>query len=191
MGGYVGNAGVFLIKTLFDLFILAVMLRFLFQLVRADFYNPLSQVLFKITNPMLIPLRRDIPGIGVIYSASVVLMLALKYLELVVVILIKGGAFLPVAISMLSVTELLSQLVYIFIFSIIIQVIISWISPGSYNPVVSLIYSLNEPLMRPARRVIPPIGGLDLSPLVVLLALQLCLMLIIAPLNDLTMSIRL
>ena len=191
MGGYVGNAGVFLIKTLFDLFILAVMLRFLFQLVRADFYNPLSQVLVKITNPLLIPLRRVIPGIGGIDSASVVLMLALKYLELVVVILIKGGAFLPVAISMLSVTELLSQLVYIFIFSIIIQVIISWISPGSYNPVVSLIYSLNEPLMRPARRVIPPIGGLDLSPLVVLLALQLCLMLIIAPLNDLTMSIRL
>lgn len=190
MSGYVGNAGIFLIKTLFDLFILAVMLRFLFQLVRADFYNPLSQVLVKITNPLLIPLRRIIPGIGGIDGASIVLMMSLKYIELLTIILIKGGAFLPVAITMLSLTELLSQLVYVFIFSIIIQVIISWISPGTYNPVVSLIYSLNEPLMRPARRVIPPIGGMDLSPLVVLLALQLCLMLIIAPLNDLTMSIR-
>lgn len=190
MGGYVGNAGVFLIKTLFDLYILAVMLRFLFQLVRADFYNPLSQVLVKVTNPPLKPLRRLIPGVRGIDLASVFLMLVLMYAEITIINMIKGGAFLPVGILMASMTELLSLCVYVFIFSIVIQVIISWVNPGAVNPVVSLLYSLNDPLMRPARRVIPPISGLDLSPLVVLIALQLCQMLIIAPLNDFSMSFR-
>lgn len=188
-GGYVGNAGVFLIQTLFGIYILVVMLRFLFQLVRADFYNPLAQVLVKVTNPPLIPLRRIIPGFKGIDIASILLMLMLQVIELILISLLKGYSIQPVAIMVLSATELLALLINVFFFSILIQVIISWISPGSHNPVVSLVYSLNEPLMRPARRLIPPISGLDLSPLVVMVGLQLCTFLVIAPLRDLGSSL--
>ena len=188
-GGYVGNAGVFLIQTLFGIYILVVMLRFLFQLVRADFYNPLAQVLVKVTNPPLVPLRRIIPGFKGIDIASILLMLMLQVIELILISLLKGYSIQPVAIMVLSATELLALLINVFFFSILIQVIISWISPGSHNPVVSLVYSLNEPLMRPARRLIPPISGLDLSPLVVMVGLQLCTFLVIAPLRDLGSSL--
>ena len=116
-------------------------------------------------------------------------MLMLQVIELILISLLKGYSIQPVAIMVLSATELLALLINVFFFSILIQVIISWISPGSHNPVVSLVYSLNEPLMRPARRLIPPISGLDLSPLVVMVGLQLCTFLVIAPLRDLGSSL--
>jgi len=183
-GSYTDNAGVFLIDTLFGLYILAVMLRFLFQLVRADFYNPLTQVLVKITNPPLIPLRRIIPGLKGIDLASILLMLMLQALALVLIGLVKGFSFQPEGLALLSFTKLLALVFNVFFFSILIQVIISWISPSSHNPVISLVHSLNEPLMRPIRRVIPPIGGMDLSPMVAMIGIQLCNILVIAPLSD-------
>lgn len=188
-GSYTGNAGVFLVETLFGLYILAIMLRFLLQWVRADFYNPLAQILVKVTNPLLIPLRRIIPGFKGIDFAAVFLMLALQATTLILIGVIKGVSFQPLGLALLSFTEVLSLMFNVFFFSILIQVIISWISPNSYNPVVSLVHSLNEPLMRPARRIIPPISGLDLSPLVVLVGIQLCNMLIIAPLSDIGRSL--
>lgn len=188
-GSYAGNAGIFLIKTLFEIYILAVMLRLLFQWVRADFYNPLSQVLVKVTNPPLIPLRRLIPGFKGIDFASIFLMLALKVIEILLIGAVKGFSFQPIGLVVLSGTELLALLINVFFFAILIQVIISWISPGSYNPVVSLVHSLNEPLLRPARKLIPPISGLDLSPLVVMIGLQLCTLLVIAPLSDFATSL--
>ncbi|NOX44051.1 MAG: YggT family protein [Gammaproteobacteria bacterium] len=188
-GSYTGNAGVFLIETLFGLYILAVMLRFLLQWVRADFYNPLAQVLVKVTNPPLIPLRRIIPGFRGVDFASILLMLVLQALALILIGMVKGVAFQPAGLIVLSFTKLLSLMFNVFFFSILIQVIISWISPGSHNPVVSLVHSLNEPLMRPVRRIIPPISGLDLSPLVVMIGIQLCNMLIIAPLSDIGRSL--
>lgn len=188
-GSYTGNAGVFLIETLFGIYILAIMLRFLFQWVRADFYNPLSQVLVKITNPLIVPLRRIIPGFKGIDFASILLMLALQVLALVLIGAIKGFTFQPVGLAVLSFAKLLSLVLNIFFFSILIQVIISWISPSSYNPVVALVHSLNEPLMRPVRRVIPPFSGLDLSPLVVMIGIQLCNILVIAPISDVGKSL--
>jgi len=188
-GSYTGNAGVFLIETLFGLYILAVMLRFLLQWVRADFYNPLAQVLVKVTNPPLVPLRRIIPGFRGIDFASILLMLVLQALALILIGMVNDVAFQPVGLAVLSFTKLLSLVFNVFFFSILIQVIISWISPGSHNPVVSLLHSLNEPLMRPVRRIIPPISGLDLSPLVVMIGIQLCNMLIIAPLSDIGRSL--
>lgn len=182
--GYAGNAGIFLIKTLFGLYILAIMLRFLFQWVRADFYNPLSQFLVKVTNPPLLPLRRIIPGFGGIDLASVVLMLLLQILELILVGLVRGYSFQPLGLFVLSIAELSSLLLNVFFFSILIQVILSWVNPGGYNPATALLYSLNEPVLRPARRLIPPISGLDLSPIVVMIGLQLATYLVVAPLSD-------
>ena len=179
-GGYFSNAGVFLINTLFGLFILIVMLRFLLQLVRADFYNPVSQFLVKATNPVLVPLRRVIPGLFGLDFAAVVLLLVLQIMQIVLVGLVKGYAFQPLGIVVMAIAELASLTINIFFFSILIQVILSWISPGNDNPVSGVLYGLNEPVLRPARRMIPPLSGFDFSPLVVGVLLKLVEMTLIA-----------
>lgn len=181
---YAGNAATFLISTVFGLYILAVMLRFLFQLTRADFYNPVAQFVVRVTNPLLLPLRRVVPGMGGIDLAAVILMLLLQMVELWLTYSIIGGTPKVIGLLVLSVAKLLSLVLSVFFFSILIQVIISWVNPGAYNPITSLLYSLNEPLLAPARRLIPPISGLDLSPLVVIIALQLGSYLVVAPISD-------
>jgi YggT family protein len=184
-GSYAGNAGVFLVQTLFGLYTGAVMIRFLLALVRADFYNPISQFLVKVTNPPLVPLRRVIPSLGGIDLASLVLLLALQVLELLAIGLIKGVSFQPAGLVVLSVAELLALLFQIYFFTILIQVVLSWVSPGGYNPAVSLLYSLNEPLLGRARRMLPPIHGFDLSPILVMIGIQLLNILLVAPISDL------
>lgn len=185
-GNYLGNAGSFLIETLVGLYLLAVMLRFLLQMVRADFYNPLSQFLVKVTNPPLLPLRKIIPGFGGIDWASVILMYGIVLLKLVLLGLLPKSTIPPMpGIFVMGIGDLFSLLVWVYLFCIFIQVIISWINPGSYNPVLGLIHQLTEPLMRPARRFIPPISGLDLSPMAVIIVLYLILMLIVQPILDL------
>ncbi len=188
-GSYVGNAATFLIETLFGLYILIVMLRFLLQWARADFYNPISQFILKATQPPLAPLRRFIPGFAGLDLAAAVFMLVLKFVELWLVTGLLGITPQIGGLAMLSIAELLGLLVNVFIFSILIQVIISWVSPGgTHNPVMGLLHSLNEPLLAPARRVIPPISGLDLSPIAVIIFLQLVSMLAVAPIRDVARS---
>lgn len=184
-GPYIGNAATFLVETAFGLYILIVMLRFLFQWVRADFYNPVSQFLVKVTSVPLKPLRRVIPGFRGIDLAAVALMLALQLIELWLVYGLLGQPRQFPGLLVQSVAALLKLGIWVFIVSILIQVVISWVNPGAYNPVVSLLYRLNEPLLAPARRLIPPISGLDLSPIAVFIGLQLALMLVVAPIWDL------
>ena len=184
MGNYAGNAGVFLIQTLFGLYLVAVMLRFLLQMSRADFYNPVSQFLVKVTNPPLIPLRRVIPGFIGIDMAAVVLLIVIQAVELVLVGLVQGFSLGIAGLTVLTVAELLNLLLNIYFFTILIQVILSWVNPGGYNPAVALLYSLNEPILSRARRMIPPISGFDLSPIVVFIGIQLVKMLLVAPVAD-------
>jgi YggT family protein len=184
-GGYFTNAGVFLINTAFGLYIGAVMVRLVLQWSRADFYNPLSQAIVKITNPVLRPLRRYIPALGKIDTASLVLMLVLQLLCNWLIALLYGSSPGITAGVVIAVAELVRTLIYIYLFAIIVQAIASWIAPGNYNPVLALIESITEPLLRPIRRFLPNLGGLDLSPLVAIVALQLALLLIVTPLSDL------
>ena len=188
-GSYVGNAATFLIETLVGLYILIVMLRFLLQWARADFYNPVSQFIVKATQPPLAPLRRVIPGLAGLDLAALVFMFVLKFIELWVITALLGIAPRMGGLAILSIAELLSLAINVFIFSILIQVVMSWINPGVYNPVMGLLHSLNEPLLAPARRVIPPISGLDLSPIAVIIFLQLVSMLAVAPMRDLAHSL--
>jgi YggT family protein len=185
---YLTNPLVFLVQVLFGAYILVVLLRFLLQWFRADFYNPISQFIVKVTTPVLHPLRRIIPGVGGIDFSSIVLMWALKTVELTLTLLIASGSFHPLGALLWSIPALIALLINIFIFAILIQVIISWVNPGAYNPATSLLYSLTEPLLRPARRLIPPIGGLDLSPMLVMIGLYLLQMLLLPPLLMLTGS---
>ncbi len=182
---YVSNPIEFLINTLFGLYILTVMLRFILAIVRADFYNPVSQFLVKVTNPPLLPLRKLIPSIGKVDTSSLVLMLALQMASFGLIALLRGGQISLGALVILSIAELVGLLLNVFLFAIFIQVILSWVNPGTYNPVVSLLYSITEPVLRPCRRLIPPMSGMDLSPLVALIAIQLAKMLLLPPLLQL------
>ncbi|MFQ5994340.1 MAG: YggT family protein [Acidiferrobacterales bacterium] len=184
MGTPIGEAGVFLIDTLFWLYILAVLLRFVFQLVRADFYNPFSQALVTITNPALIPLRRIIPGLYGFDLAAVVLLLLLQCLRNYLIALILGRAYNVIGLVVFSTAQLLQMTVYLFIVLVFIRVILSWVAPygGGHNPAMGLLISVTEPLMRPARRLLPPISGLDLSPIVLFILLYLTLILFVSPL---------
>jgi YggT family protein len=179
---YFTNPLVFLIGTAFDLYIAAVILRFLLQWVRADFYNPVSQFLVKATNPPLIPLRRLLPGIGGIDLASLVLMLILAITKWLLLSVLHGAFPGIVSLLVLAIAEVIKIFIGIYFFSIIIQVILSWVSPHQYNPVSVLLYQLNEPLLRPIRRLLPPTGGFDLSPLLALVLLQLSKMILLPPL---------
>jgi YggT family protein len=184
MGGYAGNAGVFLIQTVFGLYLIAVMLRFLLQLTRADFYNPISQFLVKVTNPPLIPMRRVIPGVLGIDMAAVVLLILIQALELFLVGMVQGVTIAVAGLLVLTVAELINLLLNVFMITILIQVVLSWVNPGGYNPAVALLYSLNEPILGRARRLIPPISGFDLSPIVVFIAIQLLKIVLVSPIRD-------
>lgn len=186
---YFTNPVEFLINVVFGFYILAVMVRFLMQLTRADFRNPLAQALVKLTNPPLVPLRRIFPGTGGVDVASIVLMIALQLTSLLLIQLIKGGPILIVALTVLSFAYLLDLLINVFIYSILILVVVSWINPGSYNPVLSMLSTMTEPVMRPARRLIKPIGGLDLTPMIAMVALYVFRMLALPPIEALARSI--
>ena len=169
---------VFLIDTLVTLYILAVLLRFLLQWARADFYNPLSQFLVKITNPLLRPLRRVIPGYKGFDFASLVLILTLQIVGMLVILLLTDAHLSLPKILVWSVAKILILTINLWLVLIIVQVIVSWINPRTYNPALALVYALTEPLLAPARRVIPPISGIDLSPLLVLIVLQVVKMIV-------------
>lgn len=186
---YVTNPLIFLVRTLFGLGALVVMLRFFLQLMRADFYNPISQFVIKTTAPVLRPLRRVIPGLAGLDLAALVLAWLLKALELSLILLLLGVAGNLFRTLFWAIPELVGLILNIFLFAIIIQVILSWVSnPYDQNPVASLVYSLSEPLLRPARRLLPPISGLDLSPMLVTVGLVLLKMLLLPPLKLLTGS---
>jgi YggT family protein len=182
-GSYLLNPLEFIINTLISLYILVVMVRFLLQWVRADFYNPISQFIVRVTTPALRPLRRIIPGWGGIDFAAVVLMLLLQLLSLTLILLLRGQGLPLVTLIFWSLAELVTLAINVYIGAILIQVVISWINPGTYNPMVSLLHSLTEPLLRPARRLLPPVSGFDFSPILVLIALNVLKMLAIPPLT--------
>ena len=183
--GYLATPAIFLIKVVFGLYATLVVLRFLLQLMRADFYNPVSQVIVKLTKPLLNPLRRLIPGVRGMDIASLVLAWLTLTFEQLATLGVAGTGFQPLAAALLAVPELISLIINIFLFAILIQVIISWINPGSYNPVLSLLNSLTEPLLAPVRRRMPDLGGIDLSPMVVMIGLVILEMLLIPPIKTL------
>ena len=175
------TAAIYLIQTLGSLYLLIVLLRFLLQLVRADFYNPLSQFIVRATKPLLMPLRRLIPGYGGLDFASLVLGIAIQLVMLILIILLMGYA-LPNILLLVSWAAIgvLALFVKIFFFALIISVILSWVAQGSYNPAVILINQLCAPILAPIRKILPALGGLDLSPIFAFIAIRLFDMLVIA-----------
>ena len=163
----------FIFRTLLDLYIITFVLRLILQWVRADFRNPLTQFVLRVTNPLVIPARRLIPPVGHLDTATLVVVLLLELLMTVVMINLAclGSAGIG-QLLFLTVLRVIFLTLRIYFFIILIYVVLSWITPGTYNPAVNLLASVADPVLRPLRRVIPTIAGLDLSALFAIIGLQ-------------------
>ncbi len=190
---YVTSPLLLIINTLFDLYIMLVLLRFMLQWLRADFYNPVSQFVVRATTPPLKPLRRIIPGFGGQDMAALTLALIIIIIKYIIIrsmgagvielanVMAPIGSVGALGLIIIAMAEILSMFINIFLFAVIISVIMSWVNSGGYNPVVGLIHSLSQPVMKPIQKFIPPMGGLDLSPLFASLGLMVLKMLLIPP----------
>ena len=180
--GAIGNVGVLLVGTLGGLYILAVLLRFLLQIARADFYNPFTQAIVRVTDPAVRILRRIIPGYRGLDFASLVLAFAVECACTALLINFSGYSFPGMGLIVTwSAVGLLSFILNIYFWALIISIIASFIAPFSSHPALVLVRQLTDPIMAPFQRLLPPMGGLDLSPIFVFLALQIIRAVLISP----------
>lgn len=172
------DVAAFLLTTLFDIYLIVMLLRILLAITKADFYNPFSQLVVSLTDPLVRPLRRIVTNAGNVDVASIVMLVILKLLQLALLSLIAAIPLSPLTLLRFSISQLLQLLVYIYIFSILIQAVMSWFVMGSAarHPLIPILHSLTEPLLKPLRRRLP-IGRfqIDISPLIALLILNVIL----------------
>ena len=181
------TAAVYILQTIGSLYLLIVLLRFILQLVRADFYNPLSQFIVRATHPLLKPLRKVIPSLAGLDLASLALAILVQLVLMALTLMLLGyGLDNPVQLLVWSIIGVTALFVKVFFFALIISVILSWVAQGSQNPTVALVNQICEPLLTPIRRILPNLGGLDLSPIVAFLILNLIDMLVIRNLAVMT-----
>jgi len=159
---------IYLIQTLLSLYLITMLLRFLLQLVRADFYNPISQFIVKVTNPLVVPARKLIPGYAGVDIASLVLALLLQIIGIAAVFLIRYGALPSLGLLFMGgVLGVIALLVKIYFFALLAMIILSWVAQGSNHPAIYLLFQITEPVMAPVRKLLPPVGGIDFSPILV------------------------
>lgn len=174
----VSQIALFLIEAIFSLYIGAVVIRLLLGFARANFNNPLSQFLVKVTNPVLVPMRRFIPSIGKIDTSAVILAFALTVIKVSLLFLILRGAIMFPESLLIAVGELIKTIIWVYIIALILQAVMSWVGSAQGNPVSPLVQSLTNPIVRPIRKVVPLIGMMDLSPLVAILGLNVLLIVV-------------
>jgi YggT family protein len=181
------NALEFLLNTLLGLFTLALLLRFFLQLVAAPFHNPVSQAVIALTNFAVRPARRIIPSWGWLDSASLILALLTQLVLQMSVLWLRDFPLLVAdgqvfaAMLALALLSLLKLSIYIFLYGVLLQAILSWVNP--YTPLTPVLDSLTRPLLKPLRRIMPAMGGVDLTPLAIFIVAELMLMLLVAPLE--------
>ena len=181
------TAAVYVLQTLGSLYLLIVLLRFVLQLVRANFYNPLCQFIVKATQPLLKPLRRIIPSLfGLDMSSLVLAILVQLALMALTLLLTYGTTGNPLQLFIWSLIGVTALFLKIFFFALIISVILSWVAPGSHNPGAQLVNQICEPALAPFRKILPNLGGLDISPILAFMVLKLLDMLVINNLAAMT-----
>jgi len=172
--GLLSEISTTILQTLASLYLLIIVLRFLLQIAKADFYNPVSQFIVKATNPLLIPLRRIIPGLFGLDIPCIVLALVLQWLVIQALGFLSIGSLLPaLPVLIWSIIGLVSLVLNIYFWGLLIMVIISWVAPGNPNPMLTLLNSLINPALKPIQRIIPPLGGLDLTPIFAFLLIHI------------------
>ena len=165
----------YLIRNLGALLLLVVILRGVLHASRVNFYNPLSQLIVKLTNPMLAPLRGALPAKGRIDWAALVLAVLLQSLILVGIALVAGERWALPGVATLflwGVIGVLALLVNLYFFVLIAMIIVSWVAPGSRHPAIELIWQISEPIMAPFRSLLPNMGGVDFSPILVFIGIN-------------------
>jgi len=187
--GYFANAGQIVIQFVFGALITLIVLRVLLQWVRANFYNPICQFIYKATNPVLMPMRKVIPAWRNLDIAGIVLAWLATVLKLVLLYATLGQTLGILGLAVLALADLIDFALLLYIALILVRVVISFVGADSYHPVVPLVLQLTEPVLKPFRRFIPAVGGIDFSPMIVLLALTLARVLIARPLLDIGLRI--
>ncbi len=163
------DALVFIINAVAQLYLFVLLLRLLLPWLGVDFRNPISQAILKITSPVVVPLRRIIPPVGRIDSATLLVAFIIQYLLILAILLLYGRTAGVLAIALTTVVDLVLLTLRLFVFAIIIRVILSWLAPGGHNPALAIIHALTDRVLLPFRRILPPLGGLDLSPLLAII----------------------
>jgi len=171
MPSNIASALVFIVNALTSLYLLVLLLRFWLPWLRADFRNPLAQGILKLTSPVVIPLRRIVPSFGRLDTATILVAFVIQYLAILLILLIISRSAIFSDIATTALVKLVMQSINLFMFAIFVRIILSWISPGQHNPTIAIITTLTEPVLRPVRRIIPSMGGLDISPIFVIIAL--------------------
>lgn len=168
------QGGIFLIDTLFNLYLMVIILRIWLQFVRADFYNPFSQFVVKATQPVVAPLRKFIPPIGPLDTSSLIFALIVAMLKLVVLASVNGVGVTqinPVTMFIFGLHTVAMEFLQLMFWILIIRAILSWISQGG-NPVEVILMQLTEPMLSRIRSILPSVGGLDFSVLIAIIAVQ-------------------
>jgi YggT family protein len=188
MDGYTNNPLIFLLQVALQFLTLTALLRFMLQALRANFFNPLSQFVVRVTEPALAPLRRVIPGGRRFDTVSLLAAWLLKTVELTLVLFYLSGEVALLAALFWAVPGLLQLAINIFIFALIVQAILSWVGAND-TPVSALLWNFTEPVLRPIRRFIGPIGGIDLSPMIGVILLIALKMLLVPPLEQIAKTL--
>lgn len=184
------NAGVFLIQTVFDLFLFILIFRIVLQCVSVDFYNPISQLVFKVTQPVVKPFQKFMPLVRRFDLAALFVLLLLEMLKLVLVMWIGAGKVPQnVGLFFWASGELLNQFINVFFYSVLIMIVLGWIAPGTHSPLTMLLRNITNPLMSRARRLCPTVGGFDISPIPVMIGLKLLAIIIAHPLLKIGISL--
>jgi YggT family protein len=178
------------VSTLFGLVLFVFVLRILLQAIRANFYNPICQAIYKVTNPPLIPLQKLLPPWKGINLAALLLAWLVSCVWILAMLWMSGVAASPPAVLVLGFAQLLEIVLQTLFWIALISVLLSWFSPDGGNPAVPLLYGIADIVLKPFRKIIPPLGGLDLSPLFALLALRVAMILLVQPLQQFGMSLR-
>lgn len=173
--GQMGNAGLLLVNTLINIYLFLLMLRFLLQASQADYYNPISQSVVKITQPAVRPFQGFLgSALGRFDLATLAAAFLLKAVSIVVILQIAGFGMPPILqVAIGAVAAIANAILKIYFFALIVMIILSWVAPTASHPGAMLVMQLVEPIMAPVRRIIPPLGMIDLSPIVVFIALNI------------------
>jgi len=163
---------IFIISTIAQLYLLVMLLRFWLPWLGADFRNPIAQGILRLTSPLVIPIRRVIPQIGRLDTATIFIAFALQYLTVLIILTISGAKAGIAPIALTALVDLVLLSLRLFTFAIFIHIILSWIAPGTYNPATAFISMLVTPVLQPFRKWIPPMGGLDISPMFAIIGLM-------------------
>ena len=176
------GAAIFVVHTLGSLYLLVVLLRFILQLVRANFYNPICQFIVKATQTLLKPMRRVIPSIFGLDMSSLVLAILVQMVVFAIVLTLSYIPFNILGLLLWSIIGVTALFLKVFFFAMIISVILSWVAPGSTSPGAELVNQITEPALAPFRRFLPNLGGLDISPILAFMVIQLIQSYVIPPL---------